>query len=118
MSSLKTKRIASQIAREISVILNEEAKNEVLKMVSITDVTVDDDLTFAKVYFMTRLDNTKFVEQELNEAARFIRKELAHSLDLRSTPELKFVYDKSLDIGERIEDIIEEINEKEEKKQC
>lgn len=109
--SLKTKKIASQIAREISVILNEEAKNEVLKKVSITDVTVDADLTFAKVYFMTRLDDKKFVENELNEAAGFIRKELAHSLDLRSTPELKFVYDSSLDYGERIESIIDKINE-------
>ncbi len=109
--SLKTKRIASQIAREISVILNEEAKNEVLKKVSITDVTVDSDLTFAKVYFMTRLEDTKFVEDELNEAAGFIRKELAHSLNLRNTPELRFVYDKSLDYGERIESIIEKINE-------
>jgi len=109
--SLKTKRIASDISRTISVILNEEAKNEILKKVSITDVTVDDDLTFAKVYFMTRLDDTKLVEDELNEAAGFIRKELAHKLDLRSTPELKFVYDKSLDYGERIESIIEKINE-------
>lgn len=109
--NLKLKRIASQIAREISVILNEEAKNEILRMVSITDVTVDEDLTFAKVYFMTRLEDTKMVENELNEAAGFIRKELAHSLDLRSTPELKFVYDKSLDYGNRIEEIIDEIND-------
>jgi len=111
--SLKTKRIGSQIAREISVILNEEAKNEVLKKVSITDVTVDDDLTFAKVYFMTRLEDTEFVENELNEAAGFIRKELAHSLDLRSTPELKFVYDSSLDYAENIENIIDELHKKE-----
>lgn len=109
--SLKTKRIASDMMRAISVILNEEAENEVLKKVSITDLTVDSDLTFAKVYFMTRLDDKEFVENELNEAASFIRKELARSLDLRSTPELKFVYDKSLDYGERIEDIIEKINE-------
>lgn len=109
--SLKTKRIAESIAREISVILNEEAKNEVLKKVSITDVTVDADLTFAKVYFMTRLDDKKYVENELNEASKFIRRQLAERLDLRSTPELKFVYDSSLDYGERIDDIIESIHE-------
>ena len=109
--SLKTKRIASDMMRAISIILNEEAENEVLKKVSITDLTVDSDLTFAKVYFMTRLDDKEFVEKELNEAASFIRKELARSLNLRSTPELKFVYDKSLDYGERIENIIEKINE-------
>lgn len=111
MSNLKLKRIASSISREISAILNEEARNEVLKMVSITDITVDADLTFAKVYFMTRLDDKDFVESELNEASGFIRTELAHRLDLRSTPELKFVYDKSLDYGERIESIIDKINE-------
>lgn len=109
--SLKTKRIASDMMRAISIILNEEAENEILKKVSITDLTVDSDLTFAKVYFMTRLDDKEMVERELNEAAGFIRKELAHSLDLRSTPELKFVYDKSLDYGERIESIIDKINE-------
>lgn len=97
--------------RSISIILNEEAENEILKKVSITDLTVDSDLTFAKVYFMTRLDDKELVERELNEAAGFIRKELAHSLNLRSTPELKFVYDKSLDYGERIESIIDKIKE-------
>lgn len=110
MSNLKTKRTASMISREISAILHEEAKNEILKMVSITGVTVDDDLTFAKVYFMTRLEDTALVERELNGAIRFIRKELAHRLDLRSTPELRFVYDKSIDYQEQIEDIIEEVN--------
>lgn len=109
--SLKTKRIGSAMAREISVILNEEARNEILKNVSITDVTVDPDLTFAKVYFMTRLEDTALVEKELNEASSFIRTLLAKKLDLRSTPELKFVYDKSLDYGNRIEQIIDEINE-------
>ena len=109
--SLKTKRIASDMMRSISIILNEEAENEILKKVRITDLTVDSDLTFAKVYFMTRLDDKELVERELNEAAGFIRKELAHSLNLRSTPELKFVYDKSLDYGERIESIIDKIKE-------
>lgn len=111
--NLKLKRISSSIAREISIILNEEARNEILKMVSITDVTLDDDLTFAKVYFMTRLEDTELVERELNEAAGFIRKELAKSLDLKSTPELRFVYDKSMDYGNRIESIIDKINEEE-----
>ncbi len=108
--SLKTKRIASDMMRTISIILNEEADNEILKKVSITDLTVDSDLTFAKVYFMTRLDDKEMVERELNEAAGFLRKELARSLNLRSTPELRFVYDKSLDYKERIESILEKID--------
>lgn len=112
--SLKTKRIGSAIAREISLILNEEARNEILKNVSITDVTVDADLTFAKVYFMTRLVDVKMVERELNEASGFIRRNLAHRLDLRSTPELKFVYDESLDYANKIDEIIDKIHDGEE----
>jgi len=111
--SLKTKKINESLIREINAILNEDARNEVLKNVSITDATVDSDLTFAKVYFMTRLNNTEMVERELNEAAGFVRKQLAHRLDLRSTPELKFVYDNSLDYGNRIEAVLEKINEEE-----
>lgn len=111
--SLKTKRISSAMVREISAILNEEVRDELLKNVSITDVTVDDDLTFAKVYFITRLDDSINMEKELNEASKFIRMHLAHRLNLRSTPELKFVYDKSLDYSEKIDKIIEEIHEDE-----
>ncbi len=109
--SLKLKRIASEMIREINAILNEEAKNEILKNVSVTDLTVDSDLTFAKVYFMTRLDDKEMVENELNEASSFVRTMLAKRLDLRSTPELKFVYDKSLDYGNKIDKIIEKISE-------
>lgn len=111
--SIKLDRIRSAIAREIGMILMEEARNEVLKNVSITDVTIDNDLTFAKVYFMTRLDDKEMVERELNEASGFIRKNLAKNLDLRSTPELKFVYDKSMDYSSRIDEIIDELNEDE-----
>ena len=107
--SHKLDRIEESIAREISRILLEEAQDRDIKNVSITNVTVDDDLTFAKVYFMTRNEDTKSVEESLNTASGFIRKNLAKSLDLRSTPELKFVYDKSIDYTKKIEDIIDNL---------
>ena len=66
--SHKLDRIESSIAREISRIILEEAQNDLIKNISITKVTVDDDLTFAKVYFMTRNDATQKIEdQELIE---------------------------------------------------
>ena len=107
--SHKLDRIESNIAREISRIILEEIQNETIKNVSITNVTVDEDLTFAKVYFMTRESNTKCIEDELNKASSFIRKNLAHSLDMRSTPELRFVYDKSMDYTRKIESIIDKL---------
>lgn len=110
--SYKLKRISSDIIDEINKILNEETNDEVLKNVSITDLTIDDDLTFATVYFMTRLEDTKMVQDRLNKASSFIRYNLAQRLNLRSTPELRFKYDDSIDNGERIDKIIKEIHEK------
>ena len=102
------------IIQELNRILTEEVRDDMLKNVSVTDVTVDNDLTFATVYFMTRLEDTKTVEEKLNNAASFIRYNLANSLDLRSTPELRFVYDDSIDKGERIDEILEKVETKEE----
>ena len=107
--SHKLDRIESSIGREISRIILEEAQNDMIKNISITKVTVDDDLTFAKVYFMTRNEDIEKTTDALNNASGFIRKNLAHSLDLRSTPELKFVYDKSIDYTEKIENIIDSL---------
>lgn len=107
--SHKLDRIEESISREISKIILEEVQNEKIKNVSITNVTIDKDLTFAKVYFMTRCENVEDIQYELNNASNFIRKHLAKSLDLRSTPELKFVYDKSIDYTKRIEGIIDKL---------
>ena len=113
MSNYRLKRVTSMIIQELNKILSEEVKDEVLKNVSVTDATVDNDLTFATIYFMTRLEDTKMVEERLNKAASFIRYNLANSLDLRSTPELRFIYDDSIDRGEKIEEILEDIKDEE-----
>lgn len=107
--SHKLDRIKSSIAREISRIILEEVHDTSIKNVSITNVTVDEDLTYAKVYFMTRNEAPQNVQNALNNASGYIRKQLAHSLDLRSTPELNFVYDKSIDYTKKIESIIDNL---------
>lgn len=110
--NLKGERVASEIRRELSNILLTESKNEDFKFVTITYVKATNDLSFAKAYF-TVLNNTDIekVEKELNLAEGFFRSELAKRLDIRHTPELKFVYDESIDYAKKIESIIKEINE-------
>lgn len=110
--SYKLKRISSDIIQEINKILEEEIEDEMIKNVSITDLTIDNDMTFATVYFMTRHKDTSLVEKKLNKASSFIRYNLAHKLNLRNTPFLKFVYDKSIENGENIERILKNIDEK------
>ena len=53
------------------------------------------------------------LEKEMNEASDFVRKKLAEKMDLRQTPKLKFIFDESIEYGNKIEKIIEEIHNQE-----
>lgn len=110
--SIKIDRIASNMVKEISYILATEVKDNDIKFVTVTDVKVTNDLSFAKVYF-TVLDESRKQEtlEALKNASGFIRKELAERIDIRHIPELEFIYDESIAYGKKIEDIIEHIHE-------
>lgn len=112
MASLKSKKVGSEMVKVISEIIANESRDEILKTVTITACDVANDLSFAKVYFtsITELSNEQ-MEKELNEAAGFIRTELASKMELRIVPKLKFVYDESIEYGNRIESILKEIKE-------
>ena len=109
MSRLKGERVASDMQRELGNILLLEAKDEDFKHVTITACEVTNDLSFAKIQFTT-LDNREKVLHDLNNAAGFFRSKLAERLDIRHTPELKFIYDESIEYGQKIEKIIEELH--------
>lgn len=109
--NLKGERVASAIVQELGNILLTEVNDEDLKNVTITYATVTNDLNFAKVYFTT-LDDEKRdkVVKDMNNASSYFRTELAKRIDIRHMPEIRFVYDESIEYGTKIEKIIEEIN--------
>ncbi len=112
--SVKTKRIASELVKTISEILMEEARDSLLKTITITAAEVTSDLSFAKVYFTSLMEmDHKKLESEMEEASSFIRIQVAEKMDMRNTPKLKFVYDESISYGEKIESIIKEIHDSE-----
>ena len=113
MPSHKIAKVSSDIARVISEIIFTEAKDDILKSITITGRKVSRDLSYAKVYFtsLSNLDKKTLVK-EVNEASSFIRGELAERIELRHTPILEFVYDDSIEYAENIENIIKEIKEK------
>ena len=113
--SLKVERVASDMQRELGNILLLEAKDEDFKHVTITDCDVTNDLSFAKIYFTTTDDREK-VEKDLNNAAGFFRSLLAERLQIRHTPELRFIFDESIEYGQKIEKIIEKLHEEEDNK--
>lgn len=109
---LKAERAGSEIQKELGNIILFEAKDEDFKNVVITAVEVSNDLSFAKVYFTT-VDDREKVLHDLNNASGYFRSLLAERLDIRHTPELKFIFDESIEYGQKIEKIIEEIHNKE-----
>lgn len=113
--SIKLERLNSQFEKEISQILQTEVKDQDIQFVTITGCDITSDLSFAKVYF-TVLDEEKkeVVLEALNNAASFIRTELASRIEIRHTPELKFIYDESIEYGQKIENILDQINQEEE----
>lgn len=116
MASIKIERLNHAIQEEISMILMREVKDENIKFVTITGVDTTSDLSFAKVYYtVLNRDKLNETKEALDKASSFIRTKLAERIEVRHTPELKFIYDKSIQYGEHIEKIIEEIKEKEEK---
>ena len=110
--NVKIDRLNSSFVKEISKILATEVKDNNIKFVTITDCEISNDLSVAKVYF-TVLDNSKKTETitALNKAKSFIRGRLSKRVDIRHTPELRFIFDESIEYGNKIEKIIDKINE-------
>ena len=110
--NIKIERINHMIMEEVSKILMLEVKDERFKFVTVTDCDTSNDLSYCKVY-VTVLEQEKKEEtlQALNNASGFIRGELAKRIEIRNIPELKFIYDESVFYGEKIDKIIDEINE-------
>lgn len=112
--SIKIDRLEHKFAIEISTIIEEEIKDERIGFVTITAVSITNDLSFAKVYVTVLKDEEKEETiKALNNASKFIEMELSKRVDIRKMPELKFVYDESIEYSNNIESIIERINKNE-----
>lgn len=112
MSSHREERINEEVKRELTSILRELKDPRLSGMVSILKTATTKDLKFCKTYISVLGDDEKklAVRKGLESAKGFIRKEIAHRLALRVTPEFEFVIDNSLEEGDRILKMITEIN--------
>ena len=112
--SIKIERLNHAIQEEISMILMKEVKDQNIKFVTITGVDTTNDLSFAKVYYtVLNKDKVEETKEALEKASSFIRTKLASRIEVRHTPELRFIYDTSIAYGEHIDKLIEKIKEEE-----
>lgn len=113
--SIKLERLGNIFVEAISKVIHEEVKDDDIKFVTITAVDISSDLSYAKVYFTNLIDNEREkVTKALNRASGFIRGKLFDMVEIRKMPELTFVYDESIEYGNKIEKIIDSINKEDE----
>ena len=113
MANIRIERLNHTYQEEISMILMDSVKDLDAKKAIITGVKVTNDLSYATVYFTVyEKDEKDTVLDALNKANSFIRGCLAERIEIRHTPEIRFVYDTSEEYGEHIDKIIKDLKEK------
>jgi ribosome-binding factor A len=109
----RPEKLGDLIQRELSDLLRREVRDPRVGMVTITAVDVSPDLSHAKVYFTTlSKEHVDEARQGLQRAAGFLRSQLARRITLYTTPELRFVYDESVERGDRLSRLIDSTREK------
>jgi ribosome-binding factor A len=114
----RKKRIGEQIQHELGNVLLRNPDKPFFKQITITSVNVSADLAVAKVFFsIFDDDKVKEATEILQKYAGFLRKTLAHNINLRLTPRLSFIYDDSIKHGQIISALIDEAVAADEKQQ-
>ena len=111
--SVKQERVAQIILKDVTEIIQYDLKDPSVGFVTITDVDVTNDYSYATIYvsFLGKDERKQAGLKALNRAKGFIRSSLSKRLTIRKVPELIFKLDDSLEKGERIESIISKINQ-------
>lgn len=105
------RRVSELIHVHLSNLIERKVKDPRLDMVTITDVEVSPDAAHARVYYSAvgGDQSREDAREGLESAAGWLRYELGQVLRLRRTPELIFRYDHSMERGERISNILDEL---------
>jgi ribosome-binding factor A len=111
----RTSRLGEQIQREVAQMIQFEMKNPKLGMVTLNSVKVAKDLGYADIYFTvmgakgeTDAEIRANTSKILNEAAGYLRSQLARILTTRVTPQLRFHYDETLERGHHLTGLIKQ----------
>ena len=114
-NSVKNTRINGEVLKELSNIIRSEIKDpRINPMTSVVSVEVAPDLKTCKAYISVLGDEKS--QQDtiagLKSAEGFIRRELARTVNLRNTPEIKFILDQSIEYGINMSKLIDEVTKK------
>lgn len=107
----RTKRIAEEIRKVIGNMLISGIKDpRINSMISVTEVEVTSDLSYAYVYVSILGGNEEESLEGLKSASNFLRREVSKSVKLRHTPQIIFKVDDSIKKGMYMEELIKKVN--------
>lgn len=108
----RTQRIGEEIRKVVSTMLISGIKDyRINSLISVTDVEVTSDLSYAYVYVSILGGNKESSMEGLKSACGYIRKEVGKNVKLRHTPEIIFKIDDSIEKGMYMESLIKKVNE-------
>lgn len=102
----RSRRVAQQIQRALSDLIRREIRDPRLGMVTLTEVRVSSDLSYATVYYSVLNAKPEEAHEVLISAADILRGPLGRALQLRHAPELRFVPDELIESGARLSALI------------
>lgn len=116
----RTERVADFLKQELGSLIQLRMRDPRLGMVSVTDVEVSRDLSYAKVYITVMGKDTEAEAKEsldvLNRAGGFLRTQVAKVNNARTTPQLRFYFDSSIGRGQHLSRLIDEAIEADRKR--
>ena len=116
----RTRRIAQQLQQELAQVVQRDMKDPRVGFVTVNDVDVSLDLSYAKVFVTFFEEDKDVVQEKLNaliSAAPYIRTLVAGRMKLRVMPELRFIYDSSLVEGMRMSNLVSQVINQDKAKQ-
>jgi len=109
----RAQRVSDLLREEIAEIVMKKVKDPRLGFLTITGVTITDDLKIAKVYVsILKGEERETTLDILNSAKGFIRGEIGRRVRMKAIPSLEFRVDESIEHGERIDRLLRDIREK------
>jgi ribosome-binding factor A len=102
----RARRVGQQLQRALSEIMRRELRDPRLGMVTLTEVRMSSDLSYATVYYSVLGADAQQAQEILDEAADQLRGPVGRALGLRHSPELRFVKDELIEGGARLSALI------------
>ena len=114
MASLRSDKIADELKKEISLIINRKTKDQRLQNINITAVKVSDDIGIATVYYSLigqsiNKSESSLENKVLKKFSGMVRSQLSKTMQIRRVPIINFRFDESIEYSENIEKLLQDL---------